>query len=201
MRWHRRKWRRWARWRGFCRTSQRHTDALFSSRCENTLPFATKAWILTARIWCQCNMNVETAIETLFGQLDDGSAEAEAAKADALCSQYKHAATVGETGPARRLVWTPTDASAAAAGGDPGAGGCRCTVLRGGDDIPPLLLGSDAGLEVETVGPEGGGGGEARQGDGLFAALARLADSEVGQIRLGAEVCTGIRSTVFLSGC
>ena len=147
----------------------------------------------------QCNMNVETAIETLFGKIEDGSSEAESARADVLASQFAHTITFGEKNndkakKTHRVVWTPTDASIAAVavseGRDTGCGEA-CVILRGSNATPPVILGCDPGVSAEIVCAEGealetlsqkkdgrtAGAGPIGK-DGLFAAIARLQDSK-----------------------
>lgn len=159
-------------------------------------------------------MNVETAIETLFGKIEDGSSEAESARADVLAARFAHALTIsgrdGENvGDTLRVAWTPTDASIAAAAVSEGRGnGCggACVILRGSEGTPPVILGCDPGISAEIVCAETDGrhppirsGGSlsasttsAAGKDGLFAAIARLHDSNgVGKIELDAQVCDG----------
>jgi hypothetical protein len=148
-------------------------------------------------------MNVETAIETLFGKIEDGSSEIESAKADALAAQFAHTATIvgeGTKKPKRthRVVWVPTDASAAAiavAGGGEGSSGGNgngkhpaaaaatgrggaCVILRGSEGVPPVILGSDPGLSAELVGAEtvaaGGGGGGGANGSSSSSSQAAV---------------------------
>ena len=159
-------------------------------------------------------MNVETAIETLFGKIEDGSSEAESARADFLAAQFAHTTTFGEIGGGKpkkthRVVWTPTDASLAAVavseGRDAGCG-ASCVILRGGDSTPPVILGCDPGVSAEIVCAETKGldpltqdTGDATTSarsvgkDGFFAAIARLHDSKgIGKIQLDTQVCDAV---------
>ena len=156
-------------------------------------------------------MNVETAIETLFGKIEDGSSEAESARADVLAAQFAHTTTFGEFDGGKpkkthRVVWAPTEASLAAVavseGRDTGCG-ASCVILRGGDATPPVILGCDPCVSAEIVcaetkgldplmQEEGDATTSARPAgkDGLFAAIARLHDSKgIGKIKLDAQVC------------
>jgi hypothetical protein len=160
-------------------------------------------------------MNVETAIETLFGKIEDGSSQAESARADVLAAQFAHTTTFGKTDggnafKTHRVVWTPTDASIAAVavseGRDSGCGGA-CVILHGGDATPPVILGCDVGVSAEIVCAEtedlpqneGDASASAAGKDGLFAAVARLHDLKgVGKIELDAQVGATKRSYVLL---
>ena len=171
----------------------------------------------------QCNMNVETAIETLFGKIEDGSSQAESARADVLASQFAHTATFGKADGGKafkthKVVWTPTDASVAAVavseGRDTGCGS-ECVILRGGDATPPVILGCDPGVSAEIVCAEtvespsaiqvdsdASASAAAVGKDALFAAIARLDDSKgVGKIELDAQVCEGVLHNVPACCC
>ena len=164
------------------------TETASLAQLESFLPTNISAAYRRA-VLIQCNMNVRTTIETIFDKIEDGFAEAESAAADALAAQFAHTATFGGVGKKQKthmLVWTPTN---------DGVHRYRpCMILRGGRNAPAVVLGSDKGVSAEMVCAARDGAG-----DGMFAALARLSDGEIGRIVLDAKVrCVGTVSRQLL---